>query len=178
VAGRLEAICTSERKGIPKTARPAARLLAAHGIQGDAHAGPGHRQVSILGRADIEAFRRTGGLAVEPGAFAENLIIDGLELSALGLGSRLRIGASAEISITQLGKRCHQRCAIFHRTGDCIMPRLGLFARVVEDGDIVVGAPVEIRAEVGRATFQAVVLTVSDRCAAGSARYTAGPAVA
>ncbi len=178
MAGRLEAICTSQRKGMAKTRQPSARLLAAHGIEGDAHAGPGHRQVSILGLADIESLRRRGSLVLEPGAFAENLIIDGIELAGLGLGSRLRIGGGAELSITQLGKRCHQRCAIFHQTGDCIMPRLGLFARVVESGDVAVGAPVEIRAAIGRATSQAVVLTVSDRCAAGQARDTAGPAVA
>jgi molybdopterin adenylyltransferase len=178
VAGRVEAICVSQRKGIPKTAEASARLRKDHGLEGDAHAGPGHRQVSILGLAEIEALGRQGDLALSAGAFAENLVISGLDLRSLGLGSRLRLGDRAILTITQLGKCCHHRCAIHDQTGDCIMPRVGLFARVVEDGDIAVGAPAQIHTLVPRAAFQAVVLTLSDRCAAGTASDTAGPAVA
>jgi molybdopterin adenylyltransferase len=168
----------SQRKGIPKTAATAARLRRDHGLEGDAHAGAGHRQVSILGLPHIEGFKRTSGLALAPGAFAENLVVSGLDLDGLGLGSRLRLGDHAVVTITQLGKQCHSRCAIYHQTGDCIMPRVGLFARVVEDGDIAVGAAAEVNAVVPRAAFQVVVLTLSDRCAAGTAVDTAGPAVA
>ena len=178
MAGRVEAICLSERRGIPKTATHAARLIANHGIAGDAHAGSGHRQVSILGMAEIEAFRQSSELRLDAGAFAENLVVSGVDLGSLGLGSRLRIGAGASLSITQLGKQCHQRCAIYDQTGDCIMPRVGLFARVTEAGEIAVGDSVAIEVTVPRATFQVVVLTLSDRCAAGTAQDTAGPAVA
>ena len=99
---------------MPKTALPNARLRADHGIEGDAHSGPGHRQVSILGHDDIESFKQTGRLDVQAGAFAENLIVAGLDLGSLGLGSRVRLGSEAILGITQIGKHCHDRCAIFH----------------------------------------------------------------
>jgi len=178
VAGRLEAICTSQHKGTPKTAVPAAQLRRHHGIEGDAHAGPGHRQVSLLAHEHIEAFKLSGGLALRAGAFAENLVVSGLDLGSLGLGSRVRVGTHALLSITQLGKKCHQRCAIYDQTGDCIMPRVGLFARVLADGAVAVGDAATIEHVVERSLLQAVVLTLSDRCAAGTAQDTAGPAVA
>jgi molybdopterin adenylyltransferase len=178
VAGRIEAICTSERRGVPKATVAAATLRADHGIEGDAHAGSGHRQVSLLGWDDIQAFSATGQISLGAGAFAENLILSGLDLGTLGLGSRLRVGEQALLTITQLGKRCHHRCAIYEQTGDCIMPRVGLFARVLEGGAIRQGAAAAIEKTVSRETFQAVVLTLSDRCAAGTATDTAGPAVA
>ena len=99
MAGRLEAICRSERRGIPKTRIADARLAKDHGLEGDAHAGAGHRQISILGLADIEAFSRAGGLALAAGAFAENLVVSGIDLAGLGLGSRLRVGERAVLSI-------------------------------------------------------------------------------
>jgi len=178
VAGKVEAICISQHKGIPKTSVSSAQIRRDHGIEGDAHAGPWHRQVSILAHENIETFKQSGRLDLQAGAFAENLVVSGLELSALGLGSRVRLGADVILSITQLGKCCHHRCAIFHQTGDCIMPRVGLFARVVVGGDVNVGDRAEIEEVVPRAVFQAVVLTLSDRCAAGTATDTTGPAVA
>jgi len=178
MAGKLEGICTSQRKGTPKSAVSEARLRREHGIEGDAHAGPGHRQISILGHESIEALKKSGRLDLQAGAFAENLIIAGLDLGSLGLGSRVRVGAGAILSITQLGKKCHSRCAIYDRTGNCIMPHVGLFARVVEGGAVTVGDTAEIEEVVARSTFQVVVLTLSDRCAAGVARDTTGPAVA
>jgi molybdopterin adenylyltransferase len=178
VAGRVEAICISPRRGIPKSARPEAQLRCGHGIEGDAHAGLDHRQVSILAADDIESFKRRSGLRLAPGDFAENLVLSGLELAALGLGSRIRLGRDVVLSLTQLGKRCHSRCAIFEQTGDCIMPRLGLFARVAAGGSLTVGDPAGIEEVVGRSVYQAVVLTISDRCAAGATQDTAGPAVA
>ena len=176
--GRVEAICISERRGMPKTALHAARLRADHGIEGDAHSGPGHRQVSILGHDDIESFKQARRLALQAGAFAENLIVAGLDLGSLGLGSRVRLGNEAILGITQIGKHCHDRCSIFRQTGDCLMPRVGLFARVLAGGAVAVGDPVEIEETVPRSAFQAVVLTLSDRCAAGLTQDTAGPAVA
>jgi len=178
MAGRVEAICTSQRRSTPKTAVDAVRLRRDHGIEGDAHAGPGHRQVSILGLADIETFKRSGGLDLQAGAFAENLVIAGLDLGTLGLGSRVRVGANAVLSISQIGKQCHHRCSIYEQTGDCIMPRAGLFARVLAGGAVAVGNAAEIEHVVARSVFQIVVLTLSDRCAAGLAEDTTGPAVA
>lgn len=177
MAGRVEAICISARRGIPKSARQNARLRAEHGIEDDAHAGLDHRQVSILAADDIESFKHGSGLNLAPGAFAENLVVSGLDLAALGLGSRLRLGSDVVLSISQLGKVCHSRCAIFEQTGDCIMPRLGLFARVSVGGSLAVGDSALVEEIVERSVYQAVVLTVSDRCAAGTARDTAGPAV-
>ncbi|OGV65873.1 MAG: hypothetical protein A2498_10050 [Lentisphaerae bacterium RIFOXYC12_FULL_60_16] len=176
--GTVAAVCISEKKGERKHAAPSARLLANHGIEGDAHAGPWHRQVSLLDAGDVAAMRRQGLPDLKAGDFAENLVVSGLNLGALGLGSRLRIGEKAELVVTQIGKVCHARCAIYHQTGDCIMPRLGLFARVIAGGTIAPGAPVAILETIPRATFQAVVLTISDRCSRGQATDTAGPAVA
>jgi molybdenum cofactor synthesis domain-containing protein len=153
-------------------------LRAEHGIEGDAHAGLDHRQVSILAQADIGNFERKTGLDLAAGAFAENLVVSGLDLTTLGLGSRLRLGNDVTLSISQHGKHCHQRCAIFEQTGDCIMPRVGLFARVLTGGRLALADPVTIEDVVSRSRWQAVVLTVSDRCAAGAARDTTGPAVA
>ncbi len=174
--GTVEAICVSERKGTKKTPCRQATFLVGQGIAGDAHAGPWHRQVSLLAKEDIEAFQTTG-VKLKPGDFAENVILSEIDLRALGLGSRLRLGAEVEIAITQLGKACHQRCAIYYQTGDCIMPRLGLFARVLRGGEVSVGDPAELIHWVPRDKIQAVVLTVSDRCSRGLAVDTAGPAV-
>jgi molybdenum cofactor synthesis domain-containing protein len=178
VTGKVEAICTSQRKGIPKTAVSTALLRRDHGIEGDAHAGPGHRQVSLLAHEHIEAFKMSGHVDLRSGAFAENLVVSGLDLGSLGLGSRVRVGTDAILAITQLGKRCHQRCTIYDKTGDCIMPRVGLFARVLAGGALAVGDAVAIEGVVERSRFQVVVLTLSDRCAAGTAQDTAGLAVA
>jgi molybdopterin adenylyltransferase len=178
VAGRVEAICTSQRKGVPKTAVATAQLRSDHGIEGDAHAGPGHRQVSLLAHEHIESFKMSGHIDLRSGGFAENLVVSGLDLGSLGLGSRVRVGADAILTITQLGIRCRQRCAIYDKTGDCTMPRMGLFARVLAGGALAVGDAVAIERVVERSRFQAVVLTLSDRCAAGTAQDTAGPAVA
>lgn len=178
MAGSVEAICVSQRKGTVKAATPRARLRRDHGIEGDAHAGAGHRQVSILGLGEVESFKRKSGLRLRAGAFAENLIISGDELGSLGLGSHIRVGDTAVLAITQLGKQCHHHCAIFHQTGDCIMPRVGLFARVVEGGDIEVGAKTEVLTIVERSRPQAVVLTLGDRCSTGPTTDTTGPAVA
>jgi molybdenum cofactor synthesis domain-containing protein len=178
VAGKLEAICTSLRRGIPKTSVSSAQLRRNHGIEGDAHAGPGHRQVSLLAHEQIEAFKMSGQIELRAGAFADNLVVSAIDLGSLGLGSRVRVGTDAILTITQLGKPCHQRCAIYDKTGDCLMPRAGLFARVLAGGAVAVGDAVAIEQVVERSRFQAVVLTLSDRCAAGTAQDTAGPAVA
>ena len=124
----------SEAKGEKKTPVDSMRLVADSGIEGDAHAGPGHRQVSLLAAEDIDAMRRRIDW-VSPGDFAENITTRGVELPALPVGSQLRIG-DALLEISQIGKECHHGCAIMQQTGDCVMPRRGVFARVLEGGEI------------------------------------------
>lgn len=175
--GRVEAVCIGPRKGERKSPVAQAAFRADCGIEGDAHAGPWHRQVSVLATEDIEQARRT--LAdIKPGDFAENLVVRGLDLAGIGLGTVLRIGADATLSVTQIGKVCHAPCRIQAQTGDCIMPRLGLFARVRTGGTVRAGDAAEVVELVPRQRLQAVVLTVSDRCSRGQATDTAGPAAA
>ncbi len=143
IAGRVRAISISVQKGTPKTNVPQAQLQADFGIVGDAHAGSGPRQVSLLAGEQIDPLReKVADLA--PGDFAENITTQGLDLRLLRVGSRLKVGAAVELEITQLGKRCHGRCAIFARLGDCIMPREGAFARVLQPGSIRVGDRIEV----------------------------------
>lgn len=163
-------ICLSEDKGSRKHQVPQAHLLPNHGIQGDAHAGTWHRQLSLLAADDIQSVRERGIPGISFGDFAENLVIDGIDFETLGLGSRLRLGSSAEVSITQRGKTCHTKCAIFHELGDCIMPKRGLFARVTQGGEIRVGDTAELIEHVLREVLQVVVLTISDSCFQGQAR--------
>jgi len=175
---KIEAICISEKAGTPKRPVERATFVADHGIEGDAHAGHCHRQVSLLAAEEVDLWReRLPDLS--PGAFAENLLVRGLQLERLGLGTRLRLAGHVELSITQIGKDCHgHRCTIFERMGDCLMPRQGLFARVTHGGEARPGDPIELLETVPRETIQAVVLTISDRCSRGEATDSAGPAVA
>ena len=142
-SGRIRAISISTQKGTPKVNVPAVELQVDHGIVGDAHAGNWHRQVSLLAFESIEMVRRQG-VALEPGDFAENLTVEDLDLAVLPVGSRLRVGEGVELEVTQRGKRCHGRCAIFERLGDCVMPRDGIFARVKRAGYIQVGDIIEV----------------------------------
>lgn len=173
--GRVEAICVSRSKGERKRPVQRAILREGHGIEGDGHAGPWHRQVSILSAADVATVKNKLP-DVAYGDFAENLILSGVDLSSLGLGSRIRLGSDAVVSITQIGKVCHSPCRIYALTGDCIMPRLGLFARVETGGALEPGDEAALIEVVGREVFQAVVLTVSDTCSRDAAQDTAGPA--
>ncbi|MHC4715798.1 MAG: molybdenum cofactor synthesis domain-containing protein [Planctomycetota bacterium] len=176
--GRVKAISVSEGKGERKRPVEPAVFVADHGIESDGHAGPWHRQVSLLAAEDVETVRQAGLPDLKPGDFAENVILEGIDLAALGLGSRLRVGGDVVLSMTQIGKVCHTPCRIYHLTGDCIMPRMGLFARVEAGGTVRPGDAAEVIEAVPRETFQAVVLTISDRCSRGQAEDTAGPAVA
>ena len=159
--GRVEAVCISVKKGEKKSPMQLARFGTNHGIEGDAHAGPWHRQVSLLAAEDTEEMRRTLP-DLKPGGFAENLLLSGVDLSALGLGSRLRLGGETDLTVTQLGKACHRRCAIYYQAGDCIMPRLGLFARVLRGGTVVTGDTAEVLWVVPRKKLQAVILTIGE----------------
>ena len=148
-----------------------------NGIEKNAHAGRWHRQVSLLSMDDIETVRHNGLPDISPGDFAENLIISGLDFSLFGLGTKLRLGSDAVLSISQIGKVCHSPCRIYYLKGDCIMPRSRLFARAMTEGLVRVGDTMEVIEVVHRDRFQAVVLTISDSCSKGEAEDIAGPAV-
>ena len=137
MTGKLVAISVSEKKGTQKSNVPSAHLVEGHGIEGDAHAGPWHRQVSLLAQESIDKMT-AAGLDVGPGDFAENLTTSGIDLLKLKIGDRLRIG-EAELEITQIGKECHDHCAVYELAGDCVMPREGIFARVLREGRISAG---------------------------------------
>lgn len=178
MSGRIAALCISDAKGEVKRPVDRATFVANHGIEGDAHAGSWHRQVSLLAAEAVDEEIRPALPDVQAGDFAENLLLIGVDIDALGLGSRLRLGSDVELVITQIGKVCHTGCAIAQATGDCVMPRRGVFARVVCGGTAAAGDPADVLDVVPRETFQAVVLTLSDRCARGEATDTAGPTVA
>jgi len=148
--------------------------VADWGIEGDAHAGSWHRQVSLLSYDRVEEFRARGAEVTE-GAFGENLLVEGVDLRSLPVGTRLRCGG-ALLEITQVGKECHNHCAIYHAVGDCIMPREGVFARVLQGGDIRTGDEVTVVAR-GKRPYQAAVITLSDRCSRGEREDAAGPAI-
>jgi TatD DNase family protein len=131
------AVCTSPEKGTAKHNRGGAEFVADHGLQGDAHAGAWHRQVSLLSYQKIEDFRAKGA-KVEDGAFGENLVVDGIDFRPLPVGTILNCG-EVVLEMTQIGKECHSHCAIFKTMGDCIMPREGVFAKVIQGGYISVG---------------------------------------
>ena len=140
--GEVAFVCISEKKGTPKHAIPSGELVAGFGLAGDAHGGDWHRQVSLLDEADID-FMRSKGLNLKPGAFGENLVVRGLSLDSLGIGTRLAVG-EARLEITQVGKECHTRCAIYYQAGDCVMPKEGIFVKILSGGPIKVGDPVEV----------------------------------
>jgi len=138
--GIITAVCLSTEKGTPKTDTGRAELIIHHGLKEDAHAGPGPRQVSLLSLEKIEKFRSLGA-DVKYGAFGENLVVDGIDLASLPLGTKLRCGEIL-LEITKIGKECHNYCAIYKLVGDCIMPREGVFASVlhggiIKNGDII-----------------------------------------
>jgi len=141
MTARIVSVCVSRNKGEKKTPVAQVELQQGHGIIGDAHAGNWHRQVSLLA---IESIRKMQdlGLVVDAGDFAENLTTEGLELVALPLGAGVRIG-DALLEITQIGKECHARCAIYDQAGDCVMPKEGVFARVVKGGKVQAGDRIE-----------------------------------
>jgi len=128
----------SSEKGQKKTPQPSVYFQKDNGIKGDAHAGDGHRQVSLL-TTDSIGKMVAKGLAVKPGDFAENVTITGVELVSLPIGTRLKIADKIELEISQIGKVCHERCHIYYQAGDCVMPSEGVFAKVISGGKIKVG---------------------------------------
>jgi len=143
VAGKIIAVCTSEHKGMRKANIGQGLLIPGHGLEGDAHAGDWHRQVSLLALESIEKMRQKG-LDVNPGDFAENLTTEGIVLVELPIGTKLKIGSEAEGEVTQIGKVCHDRCAIYYQAGDCVMPKEGIFIIILKGGPVKTGDAIEV----------------------------------
>ncbi len=139
---QLLAVCMSKNKGERKTPVTEVTLRENHGIVGDAHAGDWHRQISLLAKESIDKMRALG-LDVDNGDFAENLTTEGIDLPKLPIGTQLQVGESL-LEVTQIGKECHTRCAIYYQAGDCVMPKEGIFAKVLKEGILRPGDAVTI----------------------------------
>lgn len=140
--GKVTAICMSEKRGTQKVNINEALFIEDFGIENDAHAGKWHRQVSLISYEQIEDFKKRGA-QVQPGAFGENVIVQGIDFKNLPVGTRFKCN-EVELEMTQIGKKCHSHCQIFHQVGDCIMPREGVFAKVLHGGKIKVGDEMEV----------------------------------
>ena len=174
--GIIRAICISEVRGIQKHPVEEVRLAPQWGIIGDAHGGNWHRQVSLLGLEKIEEFRRRGA-QVDFGAFGENLVVEGIDFRTLPVGTLLAAG-EVLLEMTQIGKDCHSHCAIYQAVGDCIMPREGVFSRVLRGGTLRVGEEMTIVERKEPRPWQVAVITLSDKGAAGQREDKSGPAIA
>lgn len=172
--GIVRAVCISERRGIEKTSIPEGHFITDFGIQEDAHGGKWHRQVSLLSYDKVKAFNERGA-NVTDGAFGENLVVEGLDFRAMPVGTRLYAG-TVELEMTQIGKECHSHCAIYHRMGECIMPREGVFAKVLKEGVIRPGDVMRVEAPDPERPFTAAVITLSDKGAKGERKDESGPA--
>lgn len=209
--GKIVALCISEARGTVKQAVPQVKLIKDYGIEGDAHAGHWHRQVSLLSAEQVEAFNQriaasnaqilekaklatldaeesdniaeTGGTKkalIEPaieGTFGENILVSGIDLRNLPVGSILKAGAVI-LKLSQIGKECHSHCQIFHRVGDCIMPREGVFATVEQGGELTTGMEITVELPNPNAPLRAAVVTLSDKGSRGERVDTAGPRAA
>ncbi|MCL2179907.1 MAG: molybdopterin-binding protein [Treponema sp.] len=172
--GKILAVCTSVEKGTAKRDAGRARFITGWGIDGDAHAGRWHRQVSLLSHQKIEEFREKGA-DVKNGDFGENLVVQGIDLRSLSTGTILEC-SDVILEITQIGKECVSRCAIYNRMGDCIMPREGVFARVIRGGFIASGDEISIcKTDDARAhKYRVWIITASDRGSRGEREDQSG----
>ena len=141
--GYIEAICISEKKGVVKIEVPHGNIKEDWGIEGDAHAGKWHRQVSLLAGESIDRMKEMIP-ELEKGAFAENIITRGVGIADINIGEKISIGQDIVLEVTQIGKECHHGCAIRVKTGDCIMPREGIFTKVIKGGSIKPGDTINI----------------------------------
>ena len=173
--GKLLAICISPERGTVKTPVPSANLTVEWGVEHDAHGGNWHRQVSLLSAEKIEQFRQK--VWVDYGAFGENLVVEGFDFRTLPVTSRFAIG-DAVLEMTQIGKECHNDCVIRQQTGDCIMPREGVFARVVKSGAIHVGDEMTLLPPLENPPLRAAVITLSDKGSRGEREDKSGPLAA
>ena len=174
--GIIKAVCLSEAKGTEKRPVASVTLIANHGLSGDAHAGNWHRQVSLLSADKVDEFNARGGKA-EIGAFGENILVSGIDFKSLPVGSILRAG-EVVLKMSQIGKECHSHCQIFHRVGDCIMPREGVFATVEHGGELHAGMELTVEPPPVDAPLRAAVMTLSDKGFAGERVETSGPRAA
>lgn len=181
--GVIKAICISDKKGTQKYEIPEATLIEEFGIEGDAHAGKWHRQVSLLGYEKIENFKEKGREAgseiaagIQNGAFGENIIIEGFDLRNQPVGTRFEIG-EALLELTQIGKECHSHCAIYHAVGDCIMPREGVFTKVLKGGVIRKGDEVTMIPPADDRPYTAAWITLSDKGSKGEREDKSGPTI-
>lgn len=140
---KIVAVCISEKKGTQKHNVGSCKLIEHFGLEGDAHAGKWHRQVSLLARESADIMRQKG-INVKDGDFGENIVTEGIELKSLPVGTILKIGNNIIMKVTQIGKLCHDRCAIYYKAGDCIMPREGIFAEIIKGGTIKTGDEITI----------------------------------
>ncbi|MDO5417815.1 MAG: molybdopterin-binding protein [Lachnospiraceae bacterium] len=173
-SGVVKAVCVSDIRGIEKHSVPEGHFLVDFGIEGDAHAGHWHRQVSLLSYDKVKAFNERGA-NVEDGAFGENLVVEGIDFRALPVGTRLYCG-DVELEMTQIGKECHSHCTIYKKMGECIMPREGVFAKVLKEGSIRPGDVMRIEEPAADRPFTAAVITLSDKGARGERVDESGPA--
>jgi len=176
-AGKIRAICMSEKRGTEKTEADSAILIENEGIQGDAHAGKWHRQVSLLSGSRVDEFNRKGA-CVTSGAFGENIVVDGIECTMLPVGTVLTIGEGEDapkLRVTQKGKECHTHCKIYQRMGECIMPRQGIFTEVLKGGTINKGDSISVTYPDIDRPFQAAVVILSDKASAGKRDDLSGP---
>lgn len=171
--GEVVAVCISEKKGTAKQNIGACRFIENFGLEKDAHAGNWHRQVSLLSYDEVEKFRARGA-NVADGAFGENLLVKGFDFKTYPVGTIFKCN-DVVLEITQIGKKCHSECEIFHMVGDCIMPREGVFARVLRGGSIRNGDELELVEKNG---FRAAVITASDKGSSGEREDQSGPAAA
>ena len=140
---KVVSVNISEKKGTLKKPVPEIKLKLRHGIVGDAHAGDWHRQISLLAEESVDTMRALSPIALDPGVFAENINTEGIDLKHLPVGTRLRIGET-EVEVTQIGKECHNDCAIKKTVGKCVMPTEGIFAIVVKEGTVRAGDEIEV----------------------------------
>lgn len=167
----IVSVCTSTKKGQRKKNIGESLLIKNKGLEGDAHAGFAHRQVSLLAEESISKMTARG-LEVGPGDFAENLTTKGIDLVKLPIGTRLQVGPDTILRVTQIGKECHDRCAIYEQAGDCVMPREGIFTEVLVEGTLKVGDKIEIID-----SYRFGVITASDKGSSGKREDTSGPAI-
>lgn len=172
MTGKIDSINISVEKGTEKAEIPSC-IVTMKGIEGDAHAGLWHRQISVLDKSSIDNFSNEKDIELSPGAFGENLVIDGIDLKKVSVLDRFITG-EVELEVTQIGKKCHgDACSIFRRTGECIMPKTGLFTRVIKEGSINKGQSVELVER--KLKFH--IITMSDRASAGEYPDESGPMI-
>ena len=140
--GKIVAICISKKKGVQKEDVKQCKLIENHGLEGDAHAGSWHRQVSLLSK-EARLVMENKGAKLDAGDFGENVLTEGIDFANIKVGNKLRLGKDAMVRITQIGKECHDRCSIYYQVGDCIMPREGIFAEVLKGGIIKINDDIE-----------------------------------